>query len=108
MTVDISNDFSTGIATEETEDLLKLIHAVKTEQTSPLGMPPEKLQELMTTLDRRLTQIAKRLKRLDTKMKFFQEIVPLLFKKSVMMNDHINALKEETKKSAKLKPGSGF
>ena len=109
MTVDISEDFRAGIATEETEDLLKLIHAVKTEQSaSPSGISPEKLQELMTTLDRRITQIAKKLQRLDTKMKFFQEIIPLLFKKSIMMNENINTLQEVTKKSVKLKPGSGF
>ena len=109
MTVDILKDFRAGIATEETEDLLKLIHAVKNEQSaSHTGISPEKLQELLTTLDRRLTLIAKRLQRLDTKMKFFQEIIPLLFKKSVIMNDNINALQEMTKKSVKLKPGSGY
>ena len=32
MTVDILKDFKAGIATEETEDLLKLIHAFKNEQ----------------------------------------------------------------------------
>jgi hypothetical protein len=109
MGVDILEDFKGGIAKEETEDLLKLISAFKTEQSSAQsGLPPEKLQELMATLDRRLTQIAKRLQRLDAKMKFFQEIIPLLFKKSVIMNDHINAIQEVTKKPVKLKPGSGF
>ena len=107
MTVDILKDFKAGIATEETEDLLKLIQAFKNEQIdSPSGVSQEKLQDLMTTLDRRLTQIAKRLQRLDSKMKFFQEIVPLLFKKTVIMNDHINTLQEGTKKSVKLKSGS--
>ncbi len=107
MGVDILKDFTAGIAKEETEDLLKLISAFKTEQSdSQSGLPPERLQELMTTLDRRLMQIAKRLKRLDAKMKFFQEIIPLLFKKSVIMNDHINAIEEVTKKPIKLKPGS--
>jgi hypothetical protein len=62
----------------------------------------------MTTLDRRLTQIAKRLKHLDAKMKVLQEIIPLLFKKSVIMNDHINAIHEVTKKPVKLKPASRF
>jgi hypothetical protein len=107
MAVDILKDFKAGIATEETEDLLKLIHAFKNEHTdSPSGISPEKLKDLMTTLDRRLTQIAKRLQRLDAKMKFFQEIIPLLFKKTVIMNEHINTLQEVTKKSVKLKPGS--
>ena len=107
MGVDILEDFREGIAKEETEDLLKLISAFKTEQSdSQSGLPPERLQELMTTLDRRLTQIAKRLKRLDTKMKFLQEIIPLLFKKSVIMNDHITAIQEVTKKPVKLKSGS--
>ena len=107
MAVDILKDFKAGIATEETEDLLKLIHAFKNEHTgSPSGISPEKLQDLMTTLDRRLTQIAKRLQRLDAKMKFFQEIIPLLFKKTVIMNEHINILQEVSKKSVKLKPGS--
>ena len=107
MGVDTLQDFSGGIAKEETEDLLKLINAFKTEQSASLtGLPPERLQELMTTLDRRLMQIAKRLKRLDTKMKFLQEIIPLLFKKSVIMNDHITAIQEVTKKPVKLKSGS--
>jgi threonyl-tRNA synthetase len=107
MGVDILKDFTAGIAKEETEDLLKLISAFKTEQSNAQsGLPPERLQELMTILDRRLTQIAKRLQRLDAKMKFFQEIIPLLFKKSVIMNDHINAIEEVTKKPIKLKPGS--
>ena len=107
MAVDILKDFKAGIATEETEDLLKLIHAFKNEHTgSPSGISPEKLQDLITTLDRRLTQIAKRLQRLDAKMKFFQEIIPLLFKKTVIMNEHINILQEVSKKSVKLKPGS--
>ncbi len=83
MGVDILEDFREGLAKEETEDLLKLISAFKTEQSeSQSGLPPERLQELMTTLDRRLMQIAKRLKRLDAKMKFFQEIIPLLYKKT--------------------------
>ena len=107
MTIDILKDFKTGIATEETEDLLKLIHAFKNEHTdSPTGVSAEKLQDLMTTLDRRLTQITKRLQRLDAKMKFFQEILPLLFKKTVIMNEHINTMQEVTKKPVKLKPGS--
>ena len=109
MGVDILKDFKGGIAKEETEDLLKLISAFKGEQSNPQsGLSPEKLQELMTTLDRRLTQIAKRVQRLDAKMKYFQEIIPLLFKKSVIMNDHINALQEVTKKPVKHKPGSRF
>lgn len=107
MAVDILKDFRAAMATEETEDLLKLIHAFKNEQSDPLsGISPEKLQELMTTLDRRLTQITKRLQRLDVKMRFFQEVVSLLFKKSVIMNEHINALQEGTKKSVKHKQGS--
>ena len=107
MTVDILKDFKAGIANEETEDLLKLIHAFKNEHTDiPSGLSAEKLQDLITTLDHRLTQIAKRLQRLDAKMKFFQEIIPLLFKKTVIMNDHINTLQEGTKKSVKLKSGS--
>ena len=106
--MDILKDFKGGIAKEETEDLLKLISAFKTEQSNAQsGLPSERLLELMTTLDRRLTQIAKRLQRLDARMKFFQEIIPLLFKKSVIMNDHINAIQEVTKKPVKLKPGSG-
>ena len=109
MGVDILEDFKAGIAKEETEDLLKLISAFKTEQSDTQGgLPPERLQELMTTMDRRLTQIAKKLQRLDTKMKYLQEIIPLLFKKSVIMNDHIKALQDVTKKPVKLKPGSGF
>ena len=108
MGVDILKDFKSGIAKEETEDLLKLISAFKTEQSdTQSGLPPERLQELITTLDRRLTQIAKKLQRLDAKMKYFQEIIPLLFKKSVIMNDHINSLQEVTKKPVKFKPGSG-
>jgi hypothetical protein len=107
MGVDILEDFREGIAKEETEDLLKLISAFKTEQSeSQSGLPPEGLQKLMTTLDRRLTQIAKRLKHLDAKMKFLQEIIPLLYKKSVIMNDHITAIQEVNKKPVKLKPGS--
>ena len=107
MTVDILKDFKAGIANEETEDLLKLIHAFKNEHTDiPSSLSAEKLQDLITTLDHRLTQIAKRLQRLDAKMKFFQEIIPLLFKKTVIMNEHINTLQEVTKKSVKLKPGS--
>lgn len=109
MGVDILKDFKGGIAKEETEDLLKLISAFKTEQSdTQSGLPPERLQELITTLDRRLMQLAKKLQRLDAKMKYFQEIIPLLFKKSVIMNDHINALQEVTKKPVKLKPGSGL
>lgn len=109
MGVDILKDFKGGIAKEETEDLLKLISDFKTEQSdTQSGLPPERLQELITTLDRRLMQLAKKLQRLDAKMKYFQEIIPLLFKKSVIMNDHINALQEVTKKPVKLKPGSGL
>ena len=109
MGVDILKDFKGGIAKEETEDLLKLISAFKTEHSdTQSGLPPERLQDLITTLDRRLTQIAKKLQRLDAKMKYFQEILPLLFKKSVIMNDHINALQDVTKKPVKFKPGSGI
>ena len=107
MTVDILKDFKAGIATEETEDLLKLIHAFKNEQIdSPSGVSPEKLKDMMALLDRRLSQIAKRLQHLEARMKFFQEIIPLLFKKTIIMNEHINTLQEMTKKSVKLKSGS--
>ena len=107
MAVDILKDFKAGIATEETEDLLKLIHAFKNEYPdSHSGLPPEKLQDLTKTLDRRLTQIAERLQRLDAKMKVFQEVITLLFKKSVIMNEHIITLQETTKKSVKPKAAS--
>ena len=107
MTVDILKDFKAGIAAEETEDLLKLIHAFKNEHAdTPSDLSTEKLQDLMTTLDHRLTQLAKNLQRLDAKMKFFQEIIPLLYKKTVIMNEHIHTLQEVTKKSVKMKLGS--
>jgi hypothetical protein len=80
-----------GLAEEERKDLENLVDVFKDEPFSlSLNAAPEDLQKQITFLKEKMTRMSVVLLDLDKKMRSLYEVIHLFYRKTEVMNEHIN------------------
>jgi hypothetical protein len=88
-----SNGFDTGFSDEEKEDLDKLIGAFNEDRKALVIEPAdEKLMHQMETIMDRFSQLGEIVSKTNKRLDSFYEIIQLMYQKSEIMNDRIDAI----------------